>query len=127
DFLFFGSLTLHRQTVIDQLRQRGHHVVAIFDDPALFRNDLIARAKVHLAPNHGNVLNHFPWPRIAYLLNNRSLVVAERSNGQEWLQDCFLWAESHHWVDLCEQTLLRPDRELLTKDLCERFKQRPFA
>jgi hypothetical protein len=127
DFLFYGSVTPHRQEMLRKLEARGHKLITIFDEPAHFRNDYIARTKVHVAPCLGTALNPFSWTRVCFLLNNRSLIVAEHSSGQEWLQDCFLWADSEHWVDLCEQTLLRPDRELITWDLCERYKQRPYV
>jgi hypothetical protein len=127
DFLFFGSITPHRQTMFDQLRQRGCEVVTMFDEDAIFRDDMIARTKVHLAPRQSDAMNHLPYVRICYLLNNRGLCVVERCRDQEWLQDCFLWAESSRWVDLCEQTLRRPGREQLATEFYERYKRTPFT
>ena len=127
DFLFFGSMSPHRKALLDGLKRRGHVLVTMFDEHAFFRNELIARTKVHLAPKQYEQLGHLPWSRLTYLLNNRSLVVSERCSNQEWLEDCFLWAETERWVDLCEETLLRDDREELTMEYYQRFKQRPFV
>ncbi|MCS6850787.1 MAG: hypothetical protein NZ700_06420 [Gemmataceae bacterium] len=127
DFLFFGSVTPHRREQLQRLQQRGHRLVVVFDEDLIFRNDLIARTKVNLCLRTSTALNHLPWGRICDLLNNRSLVVAEQCLEQDWLQHCFAWAPTESWVDLCEQTLLRPDREHVAAEYCERFRQMPFT
>ncbi len=48
DFLFFGSRSPHRANLLQLLSQRGATVIAVFDDPAIFRNDLIARARASI-------------------------------------------------------------------------------
>lgn len=123
DFLFYGSMTPHRQRMLDQLRARGHVLVTEFDISAFYRNDLIARSKVALSPRQGDQMNHLPYGRICYLLNNRMPVLVERCLEQEWLQDCFFWSESDEWVDLCVETLLRSDRATATEEKFDRFRQ----
>jgi hypothetical protein len=127
DFLFIGSVTAHRRTLLDSLTNRGHRVATLFSDDTLFRNDLIARSRVHVSMKQSNDIDHLPWPRHTYLLNNKCLIVSERCMYQEWLQDCFLWTETNQWADLCEQTLARADREQLAAEFYERFKQLPFT
>jgi len=127
DFLFFGSMTPHRHAMLEMLRKRGHEIVTIQNEADIFRNDFIARSKVHLAPKYGEQRDHFPWPRHMYLLNNKCLIVSEKCKYQEWLEDCFLWAPTEPWAELCEQTLARSDREQLALSFHERFKQRPFT
>ena len=126
DFLFYGSLTPYRKRMLERLSERGHHVVAVFDPRATYRNDLIARTKVNLAPIQGPGMEHFAYGRVCYLLNNQSLVVVEKGPDQEWLQDCFVSASSEHWVDICEQTLTRSDREEIRREFYARFRKLPF-
>lgn len=127
DFLFYGSVTPHRHQMLERLRQRGHQVVAVFDARPMYRNDLIARAKVNLAPIQGSGMEHFASGRVCYLLNNRSLVVVERCEDQEWLEHCFVTASTDHWVDICEQTLQRRDRERICEEFADRFRALPFT
>jgi len=123
DFLFCGSITPHRKKLLDELRARGGNVFTMFDDAAMYRNDLIARAKINLAPNQGPGMNHFGGSRVLYLLNNRSLVVVERCFDQAMYEHCFPWAETEHWVDLCLATLNRPDLKQITEEYYQRFKE----
>jgi hypothetical protein len=127
DFLFYGSVTPYRRTILDELNRRGYRLVTMFDAHAIFRDDLIARAKVTLSPRQGDTMNQLPWGRICYLVNNRSIVAVEECLEQDWIQDCFVWSDTKNWVDLCEQTLLRPDREQLATEFYERFKTKPFT
>lgn len=123
DFLFCGSITPHRKELIEALIARGGKVVTIFDDAAMYRNDMIARTRVNLAPNQGPGMNHFGGSRILYLLNNRSIVVVESCHDQTMYEHCFPWAETDRWADLCLETLHRPDLEQITEEYYERFKK----
>jgi hypothetical protein len=127
DFLFYGSITPHRRQMLERVQQRGYQVVATFDARAVFRNDLIARTKVNLAPIQGDGMEHFAAGRVCYLLNNRSLVVVERCEDQGWLEHCFVPATAEQWADVCEQTLLRQDREEIREEFAERYQQLPFT
>jgi GT2 family glycosyltransferase/Tfp pilus assembly protein PilF len=123
DFLFCGSITPHRKQLIEKLGARGGKVVTMFDDAAMYRNDLIARARVNLAPNQGPGMNHFGGARVFYLINNRSVVVVERCYDQAMYEHCFASAETAQWVDLCMETLQRPDLPQITEEYYERFKE----
>ncbi|MFV2065384.1 MAG: hypothetical protein ACC645_00280 [Pirellulales bacterium] len=127
DFLFYGSVTPHRRSLLQALQQRGYRLEVVFDVRAMFRNDLIARTKVNLAPAQGQGMDHLAWGRICFLLNNRSLVVVEQSDNQQWLEHCFPSAETHRWVDLCEETLNAPDRIEKTVMYYERFRAMPYT
>ena len=127
DFLFYGSITPYRRAMLERLSERGHLVIAVFDSRATYRNDLIGRAKVNLAPVQGPGMEHFAYGRVCYLLNNQSLVVVQRCEDQSWLDACFIPAAEYDWVDVCEQTLLRPDRDALQKENCARFRRIPFT
>lgn len=123
DFLFCGSITEHRRKLLNELIKRGARVVTMFDDAAMYRNDLIARARINLAPNQGVEMDHFSGSRIAYLLNNRAVVVVERCRDQAMYEHCFPWAETAQWVDLCMETLHRPDLAQITEEYHESFKK----
>ena len=127
DFLFFGSITPHRRQMLQALQQRGYRTVTVFDARAVFRNDLIARAKVNLALRHDRTPGHLSWGRVCYLLNNRSLVCVERCIDQQWLEHCFPSADTEEWIALCEHTLMRPDRDAFAEEASERFRQIPFT
>ena len=94
DFLFCGSITPHRKMLLEALTARGGTVVTIFDDAAMYRNDLIARTRVNLAPNQGPGMNHFSGSRVLYLINNRSIVVVERCHDQAMYEHCFPSADT---------------------------------
>jgi hypothetical protein len=127
DFLFYGSITPYRQKLLERLCERGHRVTSVFDPRAIHRNDLIARTKVHVAPTQGPGMEHFAYGRVGYLLNNSGLVVVERCHDQEWLEHCFITATNRNWVDICEQTLLRNDRDMIREEFAERFRSLPFT
>ncbi len=123
DFLFCGSITPHRKTMLEQLAARGGRIVTMFDDAAMYRNDLIARARVNLAPNQGPGMNHLGGGRVLYLVNNHSIVVVERCIDQGRYEHCFSSADTEQWVDLCMETLRHPDLEQITEKYYERFKE----
>lgn len=123
DFLFYGSLTPHRSEMIEKLRTLGGNVLCAFDETAMYRNDLIARTRVNLAPKQGPGMNHFCGSRVLYLLNNRSIVVVENCCNQDWIEHCFPHADTDKWADLCIETLRRPDLEQVTNEYYERFKK----
>ncbi|MFA7012885.1 MAG: glycosyltransferase [Desulfobacterales bacterium] len=127
DFLFCGSITPHRKKLLDQLTDRGCKVVTMFDDAAMYRNDLIARSRVNLAPNQGPGMNHLGGGRVLYLINNHAIVVVERCIDQCRYEHCFLSADTEQWVDLCMETLHRPDLAQVTEEYYERFKKIPMA
>jgi len=122
DFLYFGSLTEHRKMMLEKLIARGGKVVTMFDDPSIFRNDLIARTKVNLAPHQGLGRNHLTW-RIPLLLNNRAIVVVEQCMDQKLYEECFPYADTDRWVDLCFELLDRKDLDTLADEYYERFKK----
>ena len=123
DFTFFGSVTPHRAKLIDTLKRAGGRVDVMFDTRKYFRDDLLARTKVHLAPLQSLELNQFSGQRVCYLLNNRGLCVVERSSDQEWLEHCFETASTEAFADICLQTLHRADREQLAATYFDRYRE----
>jgi hypothetical protein len=81
DFLYYGSLTSHRKQLIEELSALGGNVVCVFDEAAIFRNDLIARAQVNLAPNQAPGINHMT-SKVLSLLNNTVFPLPIQSTGQ---------------------------------------------
>lgn len=49
--------------------------------------------------------------------------MVEQCSDQAWLEDCFVHAESEHWVDLCEATLARAE---LAETFYERLRGKPL-
>jgi glycosyltransferase involved in cell wall biosynthesis len=126
DFLYYGSITAHRKKLIDEIRAQGGNVVTIFDEAAIFRNDYIARTRVHLAPNQGPGINHIS-SRILYLLNNRAVVVVERCHKQEWIEHCFPSSDADQWAALCMKTLQSSDLDQLADAYFENYKKLNMA
>lgn len=126
DFLFIGSVSEHRRRLLKSLESRGHRVVVCFDAPALYRDDLIARSRVHLAPRRMASMRHLAYGRILSLVANRVVVAVERCADQGWLEDCFVHADTQDWVDLCERTLARDDLDELGQTFYERVRSKPL-
>ena len=127
DFLYYGNDMPHKVDMLRRLQALGGRIVSVgCDVTAIYRNDLIARARVHLAPHRGAGQNALSWARVCYLLNQRSLVVVEQSRDQELYQDCFPWADTDHWGDLCIAKLNRPDRDHAAREYFQRFQQIRF-
>lgn len=126
DFLFYGSLTPHREQMLSTLCTKGYRMAVVFDVRATYRNDLIARSRLNACPRQSDEMNHFPWGRIWYLLNNRSLPVVESCENQDWLEHCFPWSDTEGWVALCESTLHRSDRDEFAEECFEKFRAMPF-
>ncbi len=121
DFLYYGSLTPHRQKMIEALKMRGGNVVCIFDEAAIFRNDYIARTRINLAPNQSPEHDGLTI-RVLYLLNNRCHLAIEHCHDQGWVEHCFTSADTEHWADMCMETLQRPDLDQLTEEYFQRYK-----
>ncbi|MCA9624122.1 MAG: hypothetical protein KC731_34095 [Myxococcales bacterium] len=127
DALFFGSVTERRAKVLQGLQDAGVKVAALFDDPAFFRNDMIARSKLQLNLRHDEAMTHMPTGRIKFLVNNRCLVVGETALESETVDDLFLAAEPEDFVALVRDTLARDDRQAVTDEFYERYKARPMS
>lgn len=127
DFFFYGSMTPHRQEVLSKLRALGYQVAVIFDDAALFRNDLLSRSEVVLTLRQSDAQAHLPQARLLYLVNNRCLVAGESGLGQEPLQDLFFWSEPAEVVELLRRTRAMKNRREKAEEFHERFKQRPMT
>jgi hypothetical protein len=93
DFLFYGSVSPWRRTVLQRLEALGYRVRVEFDAASVFRNDVIARSEIVLTlrHGHGDGMAHLPHARIVYAVNNRCLVVGEGGLEQEPLEDVFVW------------------------------------
>jgi hypothetical protein len=127
DFFFYGSMTPHRREVLNRLRALGYRLAVIFDDAALFRNDLLSRAEVVLTLRQSEAMAHLPQARLLYLVNNRCLVAGESGLGQEPLEDLFLWTEPERAIELLRETRARKDRRALADTFHARFKERPMS
>jgi tetratricopeptide (TPR) repeat protein len=123
DFLYYGSVTPHRKKMLDALAAKGGRIYVDFDSTAMFRNDLIARTRVNLAPKQSPEADHLAASRVLYLINNRSIVVVEQCRDQNWVEHCFPSADTENWVDLCLETLNRPDLDMAAEEYYERFKK----
>lgn len=127
DFLFYGSVSDHRLMMLKALRAKGAEVAFLFDGSRLYRNDLIARARVHLAPRRAAEMHHLAYWRLGYLAANACVTVVERCTDQAWLEDCFVHGETDQWVDLCLSTLERPDLTELGANFQARYRERSMV
>jgi len=128
DFLFYGSVSAWRRSVLQKLESLGYRVRVEFDAVALYRNDLIARAEVVLTMRHGSELSHLPHARIIYAVNNHCLVVGEGGHGQAAIEDVFTWTnDPASLIDLCRTTRARKDRRELAQSYYETLRSRPMT
>ncbi len=126
-FLFYGSTTKHRVAVIKGLRERGHEVCAVYDPVAMYRNDLIGRARVQLVPRQGGRMGQLPWTRILHQVHNHAVPVVEACDDQAWLEDLFLTAPQETYLDFCEEVVARTDLDDQAALAYERLRARPMA
>lgn len=127
DFLFYGSVTPRRRTVLERLEQLGYRVATCFDDAALFRNELIGRSELLLTLRQSDALAHLPQGRIIYAATNRALVAGESGLEQEGLEDVFLWTRGGDVVEFLRQCRARSDRRALADTFHDRLAARPMT
>lgn len=127
DFFFFGQVTPHRQQLLLRLQGRGHGLQHCDDTDPFFRDDLIARARVHVDPRWGDAGANPSFTRLATLLTNGYVVVVEEGGDLDGLEDCVVTAPTDQWVQCCSDTLARSDLDQLAETFHQRFKSRPMT
>ena len=112
DVLFFGSFNARRSAVLDDLRQRGLTVKAVFGVFGAALDELISRSKVvlniHFYPN-----GRLEMIRIFDLLVNARAVVSEVNPDKTFdddLKDAFVGAPYEQLADVTEALVRDPDR-----------------
>ncbi len=112
DVLFFGSFNARRSAVLDDLRQRGLSVRAVFGVYGAELDELISRSKVviniHFYPN-----GRLEMIRLFDLLANARTVVCEVNPSETVdadLQDAFVGAPYERLADVTEALVRDPDR-----------------
>ncbi|MGC8628473.1 MAG: hypothetical protein ACP5VR_13175 [Acidimicrobiales bacterium] len=110
DVLFYGSVNARRASVIQQLRDLGLSVCAVFGAYGAERDALIARSRVTLNM-HFYDTGIFELVRVSYLLANHKAVVAERNPGTEMdpdMTDAVRAVPYDHLAVACQQLVLDP-------------------
>ncbi len=105
DVLFYGSVNARRASVLQQLRDLGLSVSAVFGVYGAERDALIARSRVTLNMHYYDT-GIFELVRVSYLLANRKAVVAERNPGTEIdpdITDAVLAVPYDRLATACEQ------------------------
>jgi hypothetical protein len=101
DVLFYGSLNPRRRKVLNQLRERGCNVKAVFGVYGQKRDKLIARAKLVLNMHYYET-KIFEIVRVSYLLANQRCVVSEKSvDLPAGLEDAAVQADYEDLAALC--------------------------
>lgn len=127
DVLFYGSVNHRRAKIINDLKDAGLSVAAVFGIYGTERDALIARAKVVLNV-HFYDSGIFEVVRVSYLLSNRKAVVAECHNDtaiDEDLKDAVALVRYQDLVSAC-QDLVKNDakRHILEQRGFERMSAR---
>jgi hypothetical protein len=126
DVLFFGTLTEHRQAILEELN-RNLRVAVFTDGPSAFRNDLIARAKINLSLHSTPVMAHFPQPRSGYLLNNGAYVVAEPSSDNPPMRSLVEEATAEALPEVCSRLLSEGDLAARAEAAAEQYRSLRMA
>ena len=122
DFFFSGSLTAHRQRILDTLSQ-SHRVVCLNQDtPEYLRQDLLSRSKVclslRLSPS-----NAIPSvSRMHFHLQNRSFLLHEAYELPCPLDPFVLQTPTEDLIPWALAALDLPNRRELANGLHDRFK-----
>ena len=106
DFLFTGSVTPYRETILKELTARGYKVVlgtAIW--PTLMRENFIARAKICLHIKQDPNWKYPSIMRYHYLLCAGALVVAEESLEHCMQEDFLTLSSPQNFVSTCERLI----------------------
>jgi hypothetical protein len=75
DFLFYGSFTEKRKSILNKLTKRGHKVKWLFDVYGTERDKFIAQSKVIL--NISTDSNYFESIRVSYLIASGTIVISD--------------------------------------------------
>ena len=127
DFLFYGSVTPHRAAILTALAESGRRVRAEFDVMPFYRNDLIARSRVVLTLRQSEEMDHLPYFRINYLVNNRSLVAGETGVDGAWMEDVFLGCPPGRTVEHLLETAARKDLAEVAEAHHAQLRTRPMT
>lgn len=107
DFLFIGSLSQRRITVLEGLIKRGYAVGAITDSKKAFgakRDQAIADSKIILNIHCFEGFNNLETVRISYLLANKAIVISESSDHDPY-QGAVGFAPYEALIDYCISVL----------------------
>lgn len=112
DVLFYGGINERRKKIIDQLRQLGIKVMALFNVFGQERDKYIAKSKMVLNIKYYEG-NYFEAVRISYLLANQKFVVSERvKEVEEPYQKGIVFGDYEDLVEICQRYLKNnEDRE----------------
>jgi hypothetical protein len=125
DFLFTGAETGHRQSLLEQLRNKGYHVVNMHALTAAFhREDLLARSKIALNIRQFNNWPHPSPSRFFYHLTNSSLLISEACHYEADIQEHILTAPPGKFVSFCEQQLELGEYTARAAHALETFQQK---
>jgi hypothetical protein len=128
DVLFFGSMNLRRQEIIDRMSAAGLRVGAAFGVYGKERDALIGRAKL-LLNVHFYDAKVLEMVRISYLLANRCAVLSEHSSDpaeDATLAEGVAFADYEHLVQRARELIDAPDeRERLARRGFEIMSARP--
>lgn len=110
DFLFFGSVTPKRRIILNCLADKGYSIEVVFGLANVYRNEIIARSKVHLAPCHDLPKGNTSIQRLTYLLNNKQVVLTEEGSDHMELAKCGWVASAGDYIDEAERLLKEWDK-----------------
>ena len=123
DFFFSGTMTPHRERLLEPLR-RSHAVEIISHvTPEYLRTDLMARAKVclslRLSPR-----NTIPSvSRMHYHLQNRNFLIQERYASSSPLDPFVLHADPGDFIEWARAALDLPNRRAIADGACRAFQE----
>ncbi|MGD0679900.1 MAG: hypothetical protein ABSC94_31340 [Polyangiaceae bacterium] len=122
--LFFGSITEHRRRLLEALVAKKVPMRVVFDALPIYRNDLIARARIILTLQQAKD-SHLNYARVLYAVNNRCLVAGERAREPHWIDPCFVQADEKELADLLLSLLSRDDLDAMACERLEKLKAFP--
>lgn len=108
DFLFFGLLTPHRQSLLKKLASYGFVLRHVYNVPGFIRNSYIERAKINLSLRQDDAWDQPSVGRITYLVSNGCLVIAEQTANGRPYEDYTLATPPEEFIDTCVANLLDP-------------------
>lgn len=125
DFLFTGTETAYRRTLLNELMQKGYRVETVSPVTASFhRENLLARSKLSLNIRQNAQWQHPSPSRFFYHLINASLLITEMCTNRADIQEHVLTAPAGKFIDFCEEQFLLGDFTNRALSYLQNFRQK---
>lgn len=124
DVLWYGSQTPYRTFILKAIRGLGLRTLVLFDDPPIYRNDAMARARIVLSLQQ-SAGAHINAARVIHAVNNRCLVVGEKPIVPHWIEDAMISLPAAELIAQLPEIARRADLDAIVQEKYEALSRFP--